>query len=310
MPAQDSTTSDSRPLNIPTPTLGGKQFWADELVFHQWRIQRNTVTRHCRLLDGDDVRRAWGTYEQCSTALDEVKRRDRLPPMKEKVVILLHGLGRTRSAMDGMANYLKSNGKYEVVAISYPSAFAEVEEHAKGLQHVLDNLRDAKEIDFVAHSLGNLVIRRLLYADTDKQRQAPDPRIKRIVMLGAPNNGSQLATNLASNKVARQLIGDPGREIGAGWDQLADHLAVPKCEFGVIAGGKGGETGYNPLLLGDNDMIVTVAETRLPGASDFLRVSVVHTFLMDDSQVQKAALNFLEHGYFVSEAKRQPIEKR
>ena len=26
-----------------------------------WRIQQNTFTRHCRLVDPDDWRRAWGT---------------------------------------------------------------------------------------------------------------------------------------------------------------------------------------------------------------------------------------------------------
>ena len=41
----------------PVPTLGGMQFWADELFFHQWRIQRNVITGHCRLLDGKDLLR-------------------------------------------------------------------------------------------------------------------------------------------------------------------------------------------------------------------------------------------------------------
>ncbi|MGQ9575532.1 MAG: hypothetical protein ACUVUC_09450 [Thermoguttaceae bacterium] len=40
------------------PTLGGKQFWADELLFHQWRIQRNVLTGHCRLLVGRKLMRA------------------------------------------------------------------------------------------------------------------------------------------------------------------------------------------------------------------------------------------------------------
>ena len=33
---------------VPMPTMGGIQFWGDELCFHGWRIQRNVLTGHCR----------------------------------------------------------------------------------------------------------------------------------------------------------------------------------------------------------------------------------------------------------------------
>ncbi len=100
----------------------------------------------------------------------------------------------------------------------------------------------------------------------------------------------------------------PGRELADGWDELSKHLATPRCEFGIIAGGKADGHGYNPLLIGDNDMVVTVTETLLPGARDFICLPVVHTFMMDDRAVQKATLNFLDHGYFIGDDQRQPIE--
>ena len=56
-------------INAVTPTLGGKQFWGDELFFHRWRIQRNSLDGHCRLLDERNCRRAWGTFEQCQAKL-------------------------------------------------------------------------------------------------------------------------------------------------------------------------------------------------------------------------------------------------
>ncbi len=49
-----------QPPNLPAKTLGGTQFWSDVLVQRDWRIQRNAWTGHCRLLDGQNVRRAWG----------------------------------------------------------------------------------------------------------------------------------------------------------------------------------------------------------------------------------------------------------
>ena len=55
------------------PTLGGKQFWADELFFHQWRIQRNVLDGHCRLLDENNLRHASGTFDECRAALEQIK---------------------------------------------------------------------------------------------------------------------------------------------------------------------------------------------------------------------------------------------
>ena len=90
-----------QPLNVPLPTMGGKQFWADELFFHQWHIQRNVLTGHYRLSDEEDIRRAWGTLADCRTALEQIKREQHLPPMRGKAVILLHGLFRSHDSMAG-----------------------------------------------------------------------------------------------------------------------------------------------------------------------------------------------------------------
>ena len=36
---------------------------------------------------------------------------------------------------------------------------------------------------------------------------------------------------------------------------------------------------------------------------------VLHSFLMDNAQVQQCVLNFLQHGYFISEKQRRPLEQ-
>lgn len=46
--------------NITFPTLGGYVFWIDLLKVNGWRLQRNEFTGHCRVLDPDNCRRAWG----------------------------------------------------------------------------------------------------------------------------------------------------------------------------------------------------------------------------------------------------------
>jgi hypothetical protein len=50
--------------NIKAPTMGGLLFWEDMAAIKGWRMQRNILSRHWRLLDPDDMRCAWGTNEK------------------------------------------------------------------------------------------------------------------------------------------------------------------------------------------------------------------------------------------------------
>jgi pimeloyl-ACP methyl ester carboxylesterase len=315
--AAEPPEKTSKP-NVATPTLGGMQFWTDELLFRDWRIQRNVLTGNYRLLDESDVRRAWGSFADCRAKLDEIKlddlkrdksKRDRsLETMRGKVVILLHGLGRTRSSTRHLAKFLSEQSDFTVLQFGYASTRADVAEHAKSLARAIENLGPVEEIDFVAHSLGNLVVRHYLGDEIERtEGRRADPRIKRIVMLAPPNNGAKLAQLLGDNKLFKSIAGPPGSELGRHWTELEKHLAVPACEFGVIAGGRGEEHGRNPLLQSDDDLIVTVSETKLPGAQDFLVLPALHTFIMDEPKVQEATLRFLLHGYFESEADRHPL---
>ncbi len=72
VPAQDTSDESGMRVNIPAATLGGKQFWADEFVHGSWRIQRNVLSGHYRLLDPDNTRRAWGTWDHCQDQWNEM----------------------------------------------------------------------------------------------------------------------------------------------------------------------------------------------------------------------------------------------
>ncbi|HVX12417.1 MAG TPA: alpha/beta fold hydrolase [Pirellulales bacterium] len=291
-----------------TQTLGGVQLWADELCFSNWRIQRNAVTGHYRLLDGEDLRYARGSFETCMEKLEEIKTERKLPPMKGRAVIVLHGLAGYRRAMQPLADYLEENGPFTVFNVAFPSTRGDIGEHAQTLGAVVSHLDGIEEINFVGHSLGNLVIRRYL-GDTSADGHKPDPRIKRFVMLAPPNHGASAALMLEDHELIAALLGGSASELGAGWSEVEKTLAVPSCEFGIIAGGRGKEKGYNPLMEGDNDGLLTVATTKLVGARDFILVPAIHQFTMLNADAQRYTLNFLLKGYFVSPEDRQPIEK-
>jgi len=310
----DARPPDSEPSrldklpNIKSPTLGGKQLWADQIHFRKWRIQRNVVTGHHRLLDGKDFRRAFGSFRHCQSKLEEFQRKRGLTPLTGKAVIVLHGLCRTRSAMKGICRHLEEKGNYHVYNVSYPTTRGDVATHAKSLARIIENLKGVEQIHFVGHSLGNLVVRHYL-ADTtdDATGRRPDPRIGRIVMLAPPNNGARLAERVGRNKAFELIVGASGTQIASKWKELEKHLATPRCQFGIIAGGGGKQRGRNPIIHGDDDLVVSVEETRLAGARDFIVLPVFHTFMMDDDKVRECTLRFLNHGYFLSEAQRQPL---
>ena len=296
------------PVNLPLPTMGGEAFWSDELVYQGWRIQQNVLTGHYRLLDPHDVRRAWGTAEQCRAAFDELKRREKLPPLSGRAVVTLHGLIRSRDHMQGLSQFLAQEGKYHVVNVSYASTRRSLDDHALALSHVIAGLEGIEEIHFVCHSLGNLVVRRYLGEASQAQpRWQVDPRINRMVMLGPPNNGAQLAVLFKNNELYGLVTGPSGKQLSRTWDDCQKTLATPGFPFAILAGGRGTDLGLNPLVDGDDDLIVAVEETRLPGAADFRLLNCRHSRLMDDPAARQYVHSFLEHGYFTAESERQPI---
>ncbi len=293
--------------NIPSPTLGGSQLWSDQFVHGEWRIQQNVLTRHYRLLNEKDVRQTWGTYDHCLTRFHELEQKYKIPALNQTAVVTLHGLGRTRNAMQGLADFLTNENEWTSINVTYASTRESVADHARALKNIVDNLEGVSEVHFVGHSLGNIVIRRYLKdraEDADGVDSAPS--VGRVVMLAPPSQGSAVARLLKKSKLFEWIGGKSGQELGPVWTELEKNLGVP-TEFGVIAGSTAGGKGTNPLIDGDDDLVVGVDETKLAGASDFLVVDSIHTTIMDKDQVQQATLRFLQHGYFVSPEQRQSI---
>jgi len=287
---------------IAMPTMGGNQFWADELFFRGWRIQYNVVMDHYRLLDPNDCRHTWGTFAECRAKLDEIRRRENLRPMEGRAVIVLHGLMRSRKSMAKLCKHLEEQGGFTVINVTYPSTRRSIGQHARSLARLIENLDGIDEINFGGHSMGNIVVRHYLGDQLAGIGNRPrDRRLRRMVMLAPPNQGSEVATALAGNGLFALVDGTPGQELGADWASIKDKLAVPPFEFGVIAGGRGDDRGYNPLLPGDDDATVTVAGTHLEGEADHLVVPVLHSFIMKDPRVIEYTLRFLQEGRFRGE---------
>lgn len=275
----------------PLPTLGGKQLWGDVHVHCGYRIQRNVWTRHHRLLDPSDLRLAFGTFEHCSETLDRLSAQRRLAVQSRHLVLLLHGIFRSKDAWGPMVRALRADG-YEAHAINYPSTRQSLEEHADQVSDLLSRARDVDTVSFVTHSMGGIVARVLLARDDAWRRRLA---VHRLVMIATPNQGAEMATRLDDVTPLRFLTGPSLSQIRS---DVAGQLPVPDVRFGIVAGVRGDGRGYNPLLPGDDDMTVSVASTMLDGAEDTLTVPAIHTFVMIHPEVVRATLRYLRTGRF------------
>ncbi|MBI1850528.1 MAG: alpha/beta fold hydrolase [Planctomycetes bacterium] len=206
------------------------------------------------------------------------------------MALVLHGIWRTQLSMKKIERALHAAG-YEVVNRSYPSLRAPLPEIAARLAESLDHYRE-RPMFVVTHSMGGLVAREYL----GRFRPA---NAKRLVMIAPPNQGAWLADRLNAHRrlgpAYRMLF---GRNAAHLLPSAAKRAAIPRCEFGVIAGGTGRSRGYAGYLPGDNDGTVLVSETHLDGESDFLLLPRRHTFIMNASETIDAVLRFFESGRF------------
>ena len=280
-------------------TLGGRQFWGDVHHFQGWRIQQNVFTKHFRLIDPDDVRHSHGSLDECQSTLTKIVEEQNLPPMDGPAVILIHGLLQSSKCMSDMAATFEKAG-YQTIEFDYPSTQISIPEAAQYLDQLIGSLDGIDEINFVTHSMGGLVVRAY-------SMEFEDPRIKRMVMLGTPNQGAELADITQQYWILRTAAGPGARQLGTRPDGLIPKLPAPKFEFAVIAGSRGTPTGWNPLIPGDDDGTVTVESTKLGGAADFTTVHALHSRLLWHEEALAHTVNFIKEGRLRSDGEPQPI---
>lgn len=263
--------------------------WSDERIRHDWRLQHRPGSEVCRILDPTDVVVREGRREECLAAFAALERDGRVPPVEGETVIVLHGLGEGRRSMRPLVDYLRKELDATVLSFGYASTSASIDDHGRALGAVIHGLPAGGGVSFVGHSMGNLVVRRWL----GMAAAADIARVRRMVMLGPPNQGSELARMVSRIGMLASLSSGAARELVLDWNRISRDLAVPTFPVGIVAGGRGDARGYSSLLAGDDDAVVRVEETLLPGAEDFLLVPVRHAAMMRHPDVQRATATFL-----------------
>ena len=210
-------------------------------------------------------------------------------------VVLLHGLNRSWRTMDKMAESLQQGG-FSTANVDYPSSTTTIEELAPMV--VNEGLRNCRQtgattIHFVTHSLGGILVR---FA----QSEEPIPDLGRVVMLGPPNQGSEVIDKTRNWPGFGWLSGEAGRQLGTDEDSIPSQLGPVDFELGVIAGTGTTNPFMSELMLPDeDDGKVTVARTQVDGMDDFKVVGNSHFGMMRSDSIIEATMRFLRTGSFM-----------
>ena len=209
-------------------------------------------------------------------------------------VVLLHGLARTSSSMSIMQQALV-DADFLVANIDYPSLDHSIEELATiAIESGIERCRaldGVEKIHFVTHSLGGILVRQYLSANTIDD-------LGRVVMLGPPNQGSRAVDELVDVPGFDWINGPAGRQLGKGGESVPLKLGPADFELGIIAGTRSIDPITSAVLDDPDDGRVSVADTRLAGMDDFMVVEHSHAFMMRMQRPIDLTIEFLRNGSF------------
>jgi pimeloyl-ACP methyl ester carboxylesterase len=208
-------------------------------------------------------------------------------------VVLLHGISRTALSFRRMQLALERAG-FATLNLDYASRRKPLEGLAEDIDPAIQHFADRVDgsIHFVCHSMGGLLAR--VYV----ARHRPQ-RLGRMVMLGTPNGGSEIADRLKHIGVYRAWFGPAGQQLVTQRDAAVAAMFPPvDYPVGIIAGNRSVDPISSAFLPKPHDGKVSVENTKLDGMADHIVMETSHPWLVRNGPAIEQTIVFLRDGEF------------
>jgi pimeloyl-ACP methyl ester carboxylesterase len=211
-------------------------------------------------------------------------------------VVLLHGIGVGSWTLKKLDRALQRRG-FATLNLDYASRKKPLEALAEEIDAPIAAFAQQCDgaIHFVSHSMGGLLARVYI----SRHRPA---RLGRVVMLGTPNGGSEVADLLKNLSIYRTVFGPAGLQLSTATAPVLAALPPPDYEVGIIAGCRTIAPIASAFVLPrPNDGRVSVASAKLAGMADHIVVKAPHAGLPRHAVAIEQTIAFLRDGRFNSD---------
>ncbi len=184
---------------------------------------------------------------------------------------------------------------YPVLNLSYPSLKQPLDELVAGLAEQIAPFaaRHAGPVHFVGHSLGGLIIRRMMVTHRPTN-------LGRVVTVGTPHHGSALSNFTRRIGLERALLGQMGDLLCVGRPAEVEAL-LGKVDYplGSIAGNRPGwQAVFGFCFTETHDGKVTISSSKVAGMTGHIIVPFGHDQMVSKAEVHRQIIAFLREASF------------
>lgn len=274
-------------------TMGGGHFWEDVFFYQKWRIQRNYITKKCRLLDNWDIRRFEGSFEECRKTFVKYIEAYEIARQKGHMIIMLHSIGQQKNIFKPLWRRALKDG-FLAAAVNYPSTQKELSAHIKQLHFFLDHLEDVHTVSFVTYGAGNTILQGLFAEKAEWQKRL---KLGRAVMINPYTYGSELMATLSNNYITGFLVGPMGEDLAP--EKIVKLPQLTAIENGIVITGRPLWERILELLTKSRMPRKTVDEIKEhTKAVSVIKIEKERFNTFKDKKLCAAVINFLQNGNF------------
>jgi pimeloyl-ACP methyl ester carboxylesterase len=207
-------------------------------------------------------------------------------------VVLLHGIAMGSWTLKKLERALQRRG-FATLNLDYASRKKPLEQLAEDIHAPVQAFASRLDgpLHFVGHSMGGLLAR--MYV----AKYRPE-RLGRVVLLGTPNGGSEIADLLERLAIYRWFFGPAGAQLTT---HPQDGLAsLPALDYpvGVVAGNLSIYPSSLFILPRPNDGRVSVESAKLADMADHIVIRATHPWLTRHRAAIDQTIAFLSAGRF------------